>query len=166
MKTHSKTIVILTCIISILGCGGEEESKPVEVATPVEVSTAPPPVDNSVPETTITADLISSPDFGLSSSNDLQINLSASPSTTTGYFINICTDFDKPNSNNYEGININYASCKLRTKVASTAQEFTLAISPVEKELIAQLWPIENGAKPINFYWNIADSGNNWQITF
>jgi len=166
MNTQSKAIVVLISIMSILGCGGEEESKTAEVAAPTETTT-PESVDNSVQETTITADLISAPDFNLSSSNELQISLSASPSSTVNYFINICTDFAKQDSSkNNESIKINYASCKLRTKVALTEKQFTLSISPVEKELIAQIWPIENGAQPINFYWNIDDSGKDWQITF
>lgn len=168
MKTHSITTVVLISIMSILGCGGEEESKTAEVAAPTETTTLPP-VDNTVLETMLTGDLISAPDFNLISSAKLQISLPASPSTTISYFINICTDFSSLNSSandDYNDITINYGSCKLRTKITSTAQQVTLSLSATEEQLIAQIWPIENGAQPINIYWNIADSGKNWAIEF
>jgi len=166
MKTHLITIVVLTSVMSISGCGGEDGDTPTEVAAPAETAT-PPPADNPVAKTTTTGDLVSAPGFDLITANKLQVSLSASPSTTVSYFINICTDFSNNEINNESGdIKINYASCKLRTKVAPIAQQFTFSISPAEEQLIAQIWPIEDGAQPINIYWNIAESGKNWQINF
>ena len=60
---------------------------------------------------------------------------------------------------------INYDSCKLRTTLTSSEQTFTLSLSTVEVELIAQIWPIEEDAQPINVHWNIAEFGNSWQIS-
>ncbi len=164
MKTHSITVIMLTSILSIAGCGGGEEETTVE-----EVVTTPPPVDTSPQETISTEDLITTPDFNLSSYRELQVNLPVSPSTTVSHFINICTDFSTLNSNNINASNnikINYASCKLRTELALTTQQFTLVLSAAEEALIAQVWPIENGANPVNIYWNIAESGTKWHITF
>ncbi len=159
MIAHSISIILLASLLSISGCGGGEEETAVE-----EVVTTPSPVNNSIPETIATGDLISAPDFNLISFTKLQISLPASPSTTISYFVNVCTDFTNDLAN--DDIIINYASCKLRTKLAITAQQFTLSLSAAEEQLIAQIWPIENGALPINIYWNIADSGKNWQIIF
>jgi len=165
MKTHSIVIIALISAISIAGCGGgSEESTSTEVEAAVEVTTTPPVEDTPVQATIITEELISDPSFDLSSSNELRVKLPASTSTSTRYFINICTDFSTDDKNNE--ININYASCKLRTEITITKQEFTLSLSASELMLIAQIWPIEEGAQPITSYWNIAEYGKQWPIEF
>jgi len=158
MKAHLMLIIVLISALSILGCGSEEDS------TPTEIAPSPPPVYSSIH----TEELISDPDFDLSSTSELQVSLPRSPSSSVGYFINVCTDYsnNKTDVKDTDAIYINYASCKLRTKLALTPQQFTVYISAAEQKLIAQIWPMENGAKPINIYWNIADSGKNWQVTF
>ncbi len=167
MKTHLTILVMLTSAIFTIGCGeGEEEdAKQQEIVktTPPTGSTSEDVTEEIIEETINTEDLISAPEFDLNSSSELQVSLPASPSATITYFINICTDFSK---NENDDIEINYDSCKLRTTIALTEQSFSLSLSVAENKLIAQIWPMTNGAQPINIYWDIAESGNNWQIEF
>jgi len=141
---------MITSAITACGGGGEEDSPPqkaVEVIQPTE-------------ELVTTGDLVSDIEFDFISSINLDVTLPASPSTSIGYFINICTDF----SNVSNEIEINYDSCKLRTTLTTVTQQFTLSLSAAELLIIAQIWPIENGAQPINVYWDIAESGSSWKI--
>jgi len=158
MKAYSIILVIFTSTISIFGCGGGEE----EQSTSQESPKTTPPIVETIEEIITTGDLISAPEFDLSSSSELQVSVPASPSTTISYYINVCTDF----SSEADEIIINYASCKLRTTLSEAEQQFMLSLSAAENLLVAQIWPIENGAQPINQYWNIAESGNSWQISF
>ena len=148
--TRSMLNIILA--ISITGCGGAEE----EDSSQKEITKTPPTTE----EISTTRDLVSEADFDFISSADLDITIPASPSTTVHYFINICTDFSKEN----DDVKINYDSCKLRTSLDDNEQQFTLALSNAELVLIAQIWPIEDGAKPINTYWDITESGSSWNI--
>jgi hypothetical protein len=161
MKTQLKliTLFMVTSVISLLGCGGGEEEVTTKEVVETSVST-----DSSPDVASNTVDLISEPEFDLSSANELRIGLPATTSTSTRYFINICTDFSTDDENNL--ININYASCKLRTELSITKQEFTLSLSASELRLIAQIWPIEENAQPITTYWNIAEYGKQWPIAF
>ncbi len=147
MKNYIITLIILT----ISGCGGEDETSPQKKAV------------EQVPTTEVikkTSDLISDPDFDFISSTVVDITLPVSPSTSISYFVNICTDFSADNNE----VTINYNSCKLRTTLDTKEQKFTLTLSTTELLLIAQIWPIESGAQPINVYWNITDSGRSWKI--
>lgn len=153
MKIYLITLIILT--ITITGCGSEEEEKNNTKAAVTDST-----VGSIVEETVVTSDLIIDPDFNLISSINLDVVLPASPSTTVSYFISICTDFYEESGE----VIINYDSCKLRTTLAPLEQSFTLSLSAAELVLLAQIWPIEDGAQPINIYWNITDSGNSWQI--
>lgn len=146
-----KVIPNLIIALAITSCGGgDEEASPKET-----VVTAPP-----VEEIILTSDLVSTPDFNFISNADLGVTLPISPSTSVSYFINICTDFSVENNE----VTINYDSCKLRTSLKTQAQPFSLFLSTAELKLVAQIWPIEAGAQPINIFWNIAESGNHWQI--
>lgn len=149
MNTYLMPLIMLTITITGCGGGGDEEKKP-SVKTIITTD-----------KTITTSDLISAPDFNFISSTNLEVVLPASPSTTVSYFISICTDFYKEN----DEVIINYDSCKLRTTLTSSEQTFTLSLSTVEVELIAQIWPIEEDAQPINVHWNIAEFGNSWQIS-
>ncbi len=154
MNTYLITLIMLT--ITITGCGSKEEKKTIKETVVTNSS-----VNNPAKEAIKTSDLISTPDFNFISSTNLEVVLPASPSTTVSYFISICTDFSKEN----DEVIINYDSCKLRTTLTSSEQTFTLSLSTVEVELIAQIWPIEEDAQPINVHWNIAEFGNSWQIS-
>jgi len=103
---------------------------------------------------------VSDPNFNLSAGIELTVTLPSLPSTSTDYFINICTSFT--NENNV--IQVNYQSCKLRATLTAQTQQFTLSLSTTETQLVAQVWPIENGAQPVNVFWSILESGGNWQL--
>ncbi len=142
-------------VITIASCGGGDEESS---STPV-IETPPTPVTIS------TSDLVSKPDFDLISSTDLEVTLPTSPSGSVNYFINICTDFTVGTSSfENSSVDINYGSCKLRTMLNTKEQAFSLSLSTAESMVVAQIWPIEAGARPITRYWNIAESGNNWKI--
>jgi hypothetical protein len=174
MKNHLITLTLLNIVIVLTstGCGGggEEGSAPtptVEITPPIEevaeeVSTevSTDPSTDLTAETIATSELISEPGFDFISSADVIVTIPASPSTTTRYFINICTDFANVN----EKVEINYESCKLRTTLTTLDQLFTLSLSNAELALVAQIWPIEEAALPVTIYWNITESGNRWRI--
>ena len=155
MKTYLITILLLTQ--TLLGCGDEERSE-----GNVDIAQETPPPISSTTDTVATSELVSTPEFNFISGIKLTVTLPASPTVTIDYFINICTDF----TNEDNVITINYQSCKLRTAITSQTQEFTLSLSVVELQLIAQIWPMESDAQVINAYWDIAESGHNWQIVF
>lgn len=157
MKTHSMILVLLT--LTMLGCGSGDEDSNVASQKVLETSTS---TDSQPKEVIATSALVSTPEFDFISATKLRLTLPAFPSATINYYINICTDFSNENGD----IKINYNSCKLRTKITTQTQQFTLSLSTVERQLIAQIWPIENGAQPINTFWDITESGNDWQIYF
>ncbi len=153
MNTNLKKSILfiaLTCL-AITGCGGESDSPNTSIENPPHT-----PVQESI----TTSDLVASADFDFITNVNLTVKLPISPSSSINYFINICTDFSEENSE----ITINYDSCKLRTLLKPQEQSFTLVLSTTESKLIAQIWPIEAAAEPINLYWNIAESGKSWQI--
>ena len=156
MKTN--IITLITLIIIIAGCGGGGG----EVSTSPEKSvTLTPSTEDETKENTTTNELNSTPEFNFISNTKLDIKLPASPSTNITYFINICTAFSTENNE----VEINYDSCKLRTSLTTEEQAFILSISAAELMLVAQIWPIEDGAQPITLYWNINEYGNSWKIT-
>lgn len=160
MNNHRITITTLSLIIAITiaGCGGGSEEK--QESLPIEtIETIPTPIIMTKGAGN-TNELISNPDFNFSSNTNVNVTLPASPSTSISYFINICTNFTKENSK----VIINYDSCKLRSTLSSKKQSFTISLSTAELVLVAQIWPIENGAQPITIYQNIAESGNSWKI--
>lgn len=160
MKTHIITALLLT--LTLFGCGDDDGTEIVQGT----VQETPPPTSSTTPETNTdivaTSELISTPDFNFISGTKLTVTLPVAPTATIDYFINICTDF----TNEDNVITINYQSCKLRTAITSQTQEFTLSLSVAELQLIAQIWPMESDAKVMNAYWDIAESGHNWQIVF
>ena len=164
MKTPIITVLLLT--LTLFSCGDDDGTEVVQDTVQETVQENPPPTSSSTPETNTdvvaTSELISTPDFNFISGTKLTVSLPVAPTATIDYFINICTDF----TNEDNVITINYQSCKLRTAITAQTQEFTLSLSVVELQLIAQIWPMESDAQVINAYWNIAESGHNWQIVF
>ncbi|OUR61549.1 hypothetical protein A9Q74_08760 [Colwellia sp. 39_35_sub15_T18] len=149
---------MLNITILITGCGGGDEKGNNSSTESVE---SPSPIEISTQNTIATSDLMSTPDFDFISDANLEVTLPISPSTAVSYFINICTDFSDENNK----VKINYDSCKLRTLLTTQEQLFNLSLSTAEFRLLAQIWPIENSAKPINIYWDISKSGKRWKIT-
>jgi len=153
IKLNKYIIANVIMALAITSCGGGDEEVTAK-------ETAATPSVPAVEESIVTGDLVSTPDFNFISSAHLDVTLPTSPSTAINYFINICTGFSLEN----EVVNVNYDSCKLRTTLKTKAQSFSLALSAAESMVVAQIWPIEAGATPITVFWNIEESGNNWQI--
>jgi len=162
MKAYLYTIIYLTVLSLLIGCGaGEEDESNGAPSNSAPSNNGTTPTTVPVEEIITTGELVSDPNFNLSASIELTVTLPSLPSASTDYFINICTSFT--NDNNV--IQVNYQSCKLRTTLTSQTQQFTLSLSTTETQLVAQVWPIENGAQPVNVFWNIRESGDNWQVT-
>lgn len=153
MKLYSLLITSFT--VGLIGCGAEEEAKEV-----VKEETIITPVKPSQPSK-MTSELVTTPEFTFTSGSELTVKIGPAPSGSTRYFINICTKFTQSD----EQIDIDYKSCKLRTGLTTQSQQFTLALSSNELELVAQIWPIKNSAKPLDYFFNLSDSGNQWEIT-
>ncbi len=150
----NQLIVVLALASTLIACGGEE------VETVEQTAKETVAVDNTPAPIITTSDLISNEDFSFTSSASLYLRLPASPSDTVNYFVNICTNLP-----NKDGIaKINYTLCKLRAPLTANEQNFTLKLSTAESKLIAQIWPIKDGAEPITLYFNIEEMGNTWQI--
>ncbi|MBL4765304.1 MAG: hypothetical protein JKX67_08525 [Colwellia sp.] len=162
MKTNLCTALWLILLSPLIGCGGgDSQSTPAATAPETTQQTAAPAA--SATEIALrTSDLVSAPEFDLSANIKLQVTIPPSPSTTIRYFINICSDFSSKNNE----IEINYASCKLRTTLSSQEQQFTISLSTTEIQLIAQIWPIEKDAIPLNIFFDLSELDNNWQLAF
>jgi len=161
MKAYLYTSIYLTVLSLLIGCGaGEEGESNGAPSNSAPSNTDNTPIKVSVEEIITTGELVSDPNFNLSAGIELTVTLPSLPSTSTDYFINICTRFT--NDNNV--IQVNYQSCKLRTTLTAQTQQFTLSLSTSETQLVAQVWPIENGAQPVNVFWSILESGGNWQL--
>jgi|GEM_PF-2014322 len=160
MNTYPKKNIILNTIlaITVTSCGGgdEQSTKASEViaATPLVTAT------QVTPSPKATKDLVSKSDFDFISKADLEVIIPTSPTGSVNYFINICTDFTAEN----DTVAINYNSCKLRTTLGTKEQSFSLFLSSAETLLVAQIWPIEVGAKPVTLFWNIIETGKQWKI--
>ena len=164
MFITKKTPLILYSALSVtvISCGGGEQASTTE--STVAPSTTPvvftPPVVPITPDPITFTDLTSTPEFTFTSSTNIEVLLPTAPTGSINYFINICTDYVAQNGS----VIINYNSCKLRTALSTSEQSFSLSLSNTESLLVAQVWAIEVSAKPLTLFWNIAESGNKWQI--
>lgn len=160
MNIYPKKNITLNTIlaITVTSCGGsgEQSTKASEVIATTPLVTA----TQVTPLPTATKDLVSKSDFDFISKADLEVIIPTSPTGSINYFINICTDFTTKN----DTVEINYNSCKLRTTLGTKEQSFSLFLSSAETLLVAQVWSIEVGTKPVTVFWNIVESGKKWQI--
>jgi len=153
MSTLNQYIFFATLTLTIVSCGGggdEATTPPLaneDVITPVEAIQT-------------TDDLISNTSFEFTSGFELTLILSALEESEVQHFVNVCSDYTQDNQNYI----INYDSCRLRAPFTETQQHFDISLSAAETTLIAQVWPIENNATPINFFWSRADNDEEWQI--
>ncbi|REL36544.1 hypothetical protein [Thalassotalea euphylliae] len=161
------------------GEGGESTNSPVPATTPPAPAT---PSDNNTSSDAsneqteaeaaneaadTTAELVSTPDFDFAGSFELDVTIAAAPAGSTQYYVNICSDFEQIEAK--EGApaswQVNYDSCLLRTFITGQAQVFTLSLSEAQSELIAQVWPMENGAIPTDLFWQKQSQSSEWLIT-
>jgi len=151
MNKLNKALFVVTTTICLVNCGGGEEEKDTKEKSQIQ----PPPV-----QIVNTGDLVSNTQFDFSSGYTLNVVLAPLENNQVRHFINICTDFSLTEN----GYSINYDSCKLRTSFSENNQEFELSLSAAETNLIAQIWPIENNATPIELFWTTNESSP-WAIS-
>ncbi len=156
--TYSKQhLCNLFFLLTIIGCGGgddegsksEPEAAAVTEVVPIEEQT--------------TDDLVSNTTFEFTSGFDLIVTLMPFEGGGVQHFVNVCSDFELVD----EEYVINYDSCKIRTAFTIDKQVFDVSLSSAETELIAQVWPVENDAIPLNYFWQRVegDEDSDWIIS-
>jgi hypothetical protein len=140
-------------LLFLTACGGSGETSPESVTTITPVASAPTPQ--------ITAELKTSYSFDFMSNYNLVLQINNLPDSTDRFYINVCSDY-KEIEGRYE---INYDSCVLRIGLNNPHREFQLVLSDNEQQLIAQIWPIENAAEPVNKFWNKTQEDEIWVIS-
>ena len=105
-------------------------------------------------------DLNVSRDFTFIGGETLTITIVDEGSSVERRYLNICSEF----SQNGEGYSVSYDSCLLRTSILGQHSDFEIIISSNQQKLIAQVWPLNNGADPVNHHWSRSENGNEWHI--
>ncbi|MFT5504407.1 MAG: hypothetical protein ACI845_002130 [Gammaproteobacteria bacterium] len=106
-------------------------------------------------------DLNVSSDFDFIGGETLTVTIVDESSSIERRYLNICSDFTDDNG----AFSVSYESCLLRTSLQSQYSEFEIVISSTQQELIAQIWPLQDGALPVNQRWSRSEDGADWQIT-
>lgn len=129
----------------------------------VEVGSGPSPSSGSGSESSRSnlEDLDVSNDFDFIGGETLTITIVDEASSIERRYLNICSDFTDDGGE----LRVSYESCLLRTSLQSQYSEFEIVISSSQQALIAQIWPLHNGATPVNHQWSRSGDGKNWQIT-
>ena len=147
----------LFSIMFLSACGGGgSSSEPVSTVPPV---VAPPVVVTPVPQAT--SELQASASFDFRSNYNLVLQINNLPDSSTRFYINVCSDY-KETQGSYQ---INYDSCVLRTSLNNSYREFELILSDNEQSLIAQIWPVEYAAEPVNQFWEKTEENGKWVIS-
>jgi len=152
---YQNTLSVIV-ILALVSCGGGEEDTKKNASNVIDVT---PAVVLEIPIET-TDELVSNTTFEFTSGFDLTLILPALDSPAVLHFVNICSDYTEVE----KVYTINYDSCRLRTSFTTLKQSFILSLSAAETELIAQVWPIENNAIPINVFWSRIDNRDVWEI--
>ncbi|MCP4490201.1 MAG: hypothetical protein GY820_23220 [Gammaproteobacteria bacterium] len=105
-------------------------------------------------------ELTVSSDFDFIGGENLTIEVVNVTQSLERRYINICSEFSKVGGQ----YKINYNSCLLRTSLQSDYREFKVVLSSNEQELLAQVWPMVDGASPKNYHWNRSEGVNDWKI--
>jgi len=155
MNILYRDVLFPVLVCTIVGCGGgggdsggtkEPLSSETSVITQASIET--------------TDELVSNTTFEFTSGFELTLILSALDGTKVPHFVNVCSDYSQVE----DVYTINYDSCRLRTSFTDELQQFHISLSAAETVLIAQIWPIENNAVPINLFWSRTNSSENWEI--
>ena len=170
-----KHLILIPAIVMLAACGGGGGSdSPVSgnsgsgQATPAPSTPAPnepapstptpeEPVADSEPEET--ADLVSNKDFDFVGRNELTLSLNNNASASRVY-LNVCNDFSTVNGK----VRVDYTTCQLRTTLPAGSVEYQLTIGGDVERLVAQVWAVEEGAEPDNFYWTASQDSDTWSI--
>lgn len=155
--TKSLTASLLAALLTACGGGGGDSKSSAPVAP------APEPVATSGnnEEEEVTADLTTTPDFTFSGSYELTVVVEKAEYTGVQYYVNVCSDYEAS-----DPMTVKYDSCMLRTHVTEADQEFVLSLSESQESLLAQVWPMENGAEPIDIIWQKGQDTATWRISF
>jgi hypothetical protein len=106
-------------------------------------------------------DLDVSRDFVFIGGETLTITIIDEATSVARRYLNICSDFTDDNGT----LSVSYESCPLRTSLQGQLSTFEIVISSNQQELIAQIWPLHDGALPVSHRWSKSVDGNDWQIT-
>jgi len=145
--------IILPLLLIISSCGGGGSDSP-EVTPGGSAPPPPPPLVK-------TTDLVTNSNFDFGSNYTLTVVLPVKPDNTGDYFINICTSYDPDNS-----VIKDYASCKVRSYLRNNSQTFELVLSESERDLIAQVWPIQQGASANSYYFKSSGVSDRWELNY
>ena len=100
-------------------------------------------------------------DFDFIGGETLSITIADEGSAVERRYLNICSQFSEDNGE----YSVSYDSCLLRTSIQGSNSGFDITISSSQQKLIAQVWPLNNGARPVNYHWSKSEDGNDWEIT-
>lgn len=153
-----KNLLTASLLVTLLtACGGGGDSKnSAPPAAPVPIATS-----GNNEEQEVTADLTTTPDFTFLGSYELTVVVEKVEYAGVQYYVNVCSDYDAS-----DPMTVKYESCMLRTYITEVDQEFVLSLSESQDSLLAQVWPMENGAKPIDIIWQKGKDTETWRISF
>ena len=145
---------------SVSTSSGTAQATPPAASTPPPATTPPPapePESNDEPE--VMGDLVSDEKFDFIGESNLTLALDNNADASRVY-LNVCNDFETVNGE----VKVNYNTCQLRTTLPSGFAEYQLTIGGDVENLVAQVWVVEEGAVPVNFYWSASEDDANWAI--
>lgn len=179
VKPNKVNKLVLTALFSVVlvACGGGSSDKESSESStlPVPATTSSNDSSNEQTDTQAandaadkTAELVSTPEFDFAGSFALDVTIAAAPAGNKQYYVNICSDFEQVEAKQGAPASwqVNYESCLLRTFITGQAQAFALSLSESQNALIAQVWPMESGAMPIDLFWQKQSEDSEWLITF
>lgn len=171
-----KYLILIPAIAMLTACGGgggggdssvstssgTAQATPPAASTPPPAATPPPPPapepeSNDEPE--VMGDLVSDEKFDFIGESNLTLALDNNADASRVY-LNVCNDFETVNGE----VKVNYNTCQLRTTLPSGFAEYQLTIGGDVENLVAQVWVVEEGAVPANFYWSASEDDANWAI--
>ena len=162
-----KFLLLIPAIVILAACGGgggsdspASGSNNSGQATPPEANTPPTtkaPESDGEPEQT--ADLSSDEEFDFIGKNNLKLSLNNNADALRVY-LNVCNNFSTVNGE----VRVDYSTCQLRTSLPGGPVEYQLTIGGDVERLVAQVWVVEDGAVPMNFYWSGDQDDETWSI--
>jgi hypothetical protein len=106
-------------------------------------------------------DLNVSSEFDFIGGETLTVTVIDESSSLERRYLNVCSDFKDVNGE----LRVSYESCLLRTSLQGQHSEFKIVVSSNQQEFLAQIWPLQDDALPINYRWSRLEDSNDWEIT-
>ena len=176
-----KHLILIPAIVMLAACGGggggdtpvtgnssngQTTPAPSTPAPSEPAPSTPPPATTPTPAEPVaeaepeeTADLVSNKDFDFVGKNELTLSLNNNANTSRVY-LNVCNDFTTVNGK----VKVDYTTCQLRTTLPTGSVEYQLTIGGDVERLVAQVWAVEDGAEPENYYWTASQDSDTWSI--